>query len=85
MQGASTYSFAFRVGMFSVHYSFTATYAVNGGSKKGADSEHRAHEELLDDVLKRHVHKPIPDPEHVMVDVPKKWNGWSRYRSYVAI
>jgi hypothetical protein len=92
MQGASTYSMSFKVGIAKVSYSFSAQYNIQGGSgsrsSNGARLQGRAGAMALSapsTLTAADAPERKCGDQWITTRVPPKQSKWKDYRAHVAL
>lgn len=86
MQGSSTYSFSFKVGIAEVSYAFSAQYTIQGGSGGGSRSL-RTQSTALASLRagdKALTARPTGS-QWITTRVPAKQSNWKAYRAHIAL
>ncbi|MDB5790022.1 MAG: hypothetical protein JWQ80_46 [Massilia sp.] len=79
MQGSSTYSMSFKVGIATVSYSFSAQYTIQGGASGGESKSEQS--------VRMFGAAPVSEvrDQWITTRVPPKQSRWKDYRAHVAL
>lgn len=96
MQGSSTYSMSFKVGIAKVSYSFSAQYTIQGGASGGAGKSQPSNPTFVgasgggcksEPLIRTLGGAPVSElrDQWITTRVPPKQSRWKDYRAHVAL